>query len=93
MRNAFAALTTITVDDLLAARVVPAVDLLDSLVLVLTARHVVAGTERRLGGDLDPTGSTPRSSTELPEREAGREVGRADQFHVRDGVLAARRDR
>lgn len=43
-------------DELIAAKTVPLTDLLDALVLVLTARHVVAGTEHRLGGDVDSTG-------------------------------------
>jgi predicted RNase H-like nuclease len=35
---------------------VPRVDLFDAAVLTVTARHVVAGTEHRLGGHVDPTG-------------------------------------
>ena len=35
---------------------VPTVDLFDAAVLTITARHVAAGTELRLGGDVDPTG-------------------------------------
>ncbi len=44
------------VTELVEARVVPVTDLLDALVLVLSARHLLAGSEIRLGGDLDPTG-------------------------------------
>jgi len=35
---------------------VPLVDLLDAAVLTITASHVLAGTDVRLGGALDPTG-------------------------------------
>ncbi len=35
---------------------VPLVDLFDAAVLTITARHVSAGTEHRLGGEVDPTG-------------------------------------
>lgn len=35
---------------------VPPIDLLDATVLTITARHVVAGTAIRLGGDVDTTG-------------------------------------
>ncbi len=45
-----------SVAELIAARVVPVTDLLDALVLVLSARHLLAGSEIRLGGELDPTG-------------------------------------
>ncbi len=34
----------------------PALDLIDASVLTVTARHVVAGTEHRLGGEIDATG-------------------------------------
>ncbi|MDH3683260.1 MAG: DUF429 domain-containing protein [Acidimicrobiia bacterium] len=37
-------------------RSLPLVDLIDAAVLTVTARHVVAGSAVRLGGDLDPTG-------------------------------------
>lgn len=43
-------------DTLIAAKQVPITDLLDALVLIFTARHVVAGTEQRLGGERDATG-------------------------------------
>ncbi len=56
LQDAFAPLTATTIDELLGRRLVPVTDALDALVLVLTARHVLAGTEIRLGGDLDPTG-------------------------------------
>lgn len=56
LREALAPLTSTTTDDLIDAKVVPIIDLLDALVLLFTARHVAGGTERRLGGDLDPTG-------------------------------------
>lgn len=38
--------------ELLATATVPTEDLLDAAALVVTARHVVAGTEHRLGGDV-----------------------------------------
>ncbi len=39
-----------------SSRVAPLVDLIDAAVLAITAARVAAGTETRLGGDLDPTG-------------------------------------
>ncbi len=56
LSEALAPLTSTTLDELIDTRVVPVTDLLDAVVLLFTARHVADGTERRLGGDLDPTG-------------------------------------
>ena len=56
LSETFTSLATTSVDELIDARIVPITDLLDALVMVLTARHVLLGTERRLGGDLDSTG-------------------------------------
>lgn len=41
---------------LLASGVAPVVDMLDALALVVTARHIVVGTERRLGDQTDHVG-------------------------------------
>lgn len=35
---------------------VPSADLFDATALTITARHVAAGTEHRVGGEVDPTG-------------------------------------
>lgn len=43
-------------DRALASKVAPVVDLLDAIALVVTARHMVANTDRRLGDQADPLG-------------------------------------
>ncbi len=45
-----------SIESILDGRVAPAIDLLDAAVLVATALHVVAGTEIRLGNEVDSTG-------------------------------------
>ncbi len=40
----------------LANRVAPVIDLVDAIVLLITAAHVVCGSERRLGDQVDATG-------------------------------------
>lgn len=56
LANALRRCSSTELDALIAAKHVPITDLLDALVLIFTARHVVAGTEERLGGDIDSTG-------------------------------------
>lgn len=51
-----AALGSDAVVSLVESGAAPLVDLIDAAVNAVTARHVAAGTEIRLGGDLDPTG-------------------------------------
>ncbi len=56
LEAALPSLSTTPLDGLIDARVVPVLDLFDAVVLVFTAKHVADGTQRRLGGDIDPTG-------------------------------------
>jgi hypothetical protein len=51
-----AALGSDAVVSLVESGAAPLVDLIDAAVNAVTARHVAAGTEIRLGGDLDATG-------------------------------------
>lgn len=44
------------VQECVADRAAPTVDLLDALALAVTAAHVAAGSERRLGDQVDPIG-------------------------------------